>query len=113
MDLSPSWEAANCAANSETSQHFVEPEGSLPRSQEPSTGPYPQPYRVHTTPPYLSKIHFNIVHHLRLTFASGVFPSGFPTSILYAFVSLPFMLHALSPFILLDSPITDVIFRPV
>jgi hypothetical protein len=27
---------------SRTSQHFMEPEGSLPRSQEPSTSPYPE-----------------------------------------------------------------------
>jgi hypothetical protein len=41
-------------------QHFLEPEGSIPCSQEPSTGPYPKPYQ--STPSHLSKIHFNIVH---------------------------------------------------
>jgi hypothetical protein len=40
MELSPSWEAANCAA---TFQHFMKPDGSLPCSQQPSTGPYPEP----------------------------------------------------------------------
>jgi hypothetical protein len=30
---------------SRTFQHFIELEGSLPRSQEPSTGPYPEPDR--------------------------------------------------------------------
>jgi hypothetical protein len=44
MELSRSWEAANCAATQEIqSQHFIKPEGSLPCSQEPFTGPYPEP----------------------------------------------------------------------
>jgi hypothetical protein len=43
MELSPSGGAANSAATQEFPQHFMEPEGSLPRSQEPSTGPYPEP----------------------------------------------------------------------
>jgi hypothetical protein len=43
--MSPSWEAANCAAIQEIPKNFKEPEGSSPCSQEPSTGPYPKPDR--------------------------------------------------------------------
>jgi hypothetical protein len=42
----------------------MEPEVSIPCSQEPSTGPYPELYQsnpIHSIPSYLSKIHFNIV----------------------------------------------------
>jgi hypothetical protein len=39
----------------------MEPNGSLPRSQEPSTGPIiSQINLIHTIPSYLSKIHFNM-----------------------------------------------------
>jgi hypothetical protein len=38
-ELSPSWEAANCAAIQEIVSNFKEPEGSSSCSQEPSTGP--------------------------------------------------------------------------
>jgi hypothetical protein len=42
------------------SQHFLEPEDSLPYSQEPSTGPYPESDQSsHPTP---HKINFNTVH---------------------------------------------------
>jgi hypothetical protein len=37
-----------------TSQHFMEPEGSIPYSQEPSTGPYPEPYQSNPHHPILS-----------------------------------------------------------
>jgi hypothetical protein len=39
----------------------MKPESSLPCSQEPSTGPYSEPDQsnpYHTSPSYLSKIHF-------------------------------------------------------
>jgi hypothetical protein len=43
MQLSPSWEAANCAAIQEIPSNFKEPECLLPCTQELSAGPYPKP----------------------------------------------------------------------
>jgi hypothetical protein len=37
-----------------TSQLFMEPEGSIPCSQEPSTGQYPEPYQSNPLHPILS-----------------------------------------------------------
>jgi hypothetical protein len=59
----------------------MEPEGSLPHSQEPVTFPCPEPSQ--SCPCALShflKIHFNrlLSSHLRLGLPSGFFPSGFP-----------------------------------
>jgi hypothetical protein len=47
-----------------TSQHFMEPEGPLPRLHEPSTSPYSEPDRSNPYHPILilSKIHFITVH---------------------------------------------------
>jgi hypothetical protein len=44
---------------------------------------------VHTNPLYVSKIHFNIVPHLRVCLPSGLSLSGFPIIILYAFFFSP------------------------
>jgi hypothetical protein len=40
----------------------MEPESSLPCSQEPSTGPYPEPDQSGPYRPILYKIYCNIVH---------------------------------------------------
>jgi hypothetical protein len=40
----------------------MEPESSLPHTQEPSTGPYPEPDQSGPYHLILSKIYFNIVH---------------------------------------------------
>jgi hypothetical protein len=42
-EQSPSWEANQFADSQEIPRIFMEPEGSLPYSQETSTCPYPDP----------------------------------------------------------------------
>jgi hypothetical protein len=74
----------------------MEPEGSLPCSQEPSSGPYPEadwssPYNLNLSL-YITIL--MLFTHLRLCLSNDLFPSGFPTNILYAFLT-PFVLHAL------------------
>jgi hypothetical protein len=55
---------------SRISQHFIEPEGLLPCSQDPSTGPYPEPDQSSPYHPILI-----LFSHLRLGFLSGLLPS--------------------------------------
>jgi hypothetical protein len=43
MELGTTQEATSYVAYSTVSQHFVEPKGSLPHSQELFICPYPQP----------------------------------------------------------------------
>jgi hypothetical protein len=51
MELSTTWEPTS---HLRTSQHFMEPRGSLPHSQEPTTGSYPVPDQSSPHPPVLS-----------------------------------------------------------
>jgi hypothetical protein len=52
----PFLRSCQLCSHSGTSQHFTEPEGSLPRSQEPSTGPYPEPDRSNPHHPILPNL---------------------------------------------------------
>jgi hypothetical protein len=61
----PFLRSCQLCSHSRPSQDFMEPEGSSPCSQDPSTGPCPESDRSsphHTIPSYLSKIYFNIAH---------------------------------------------------
>jgi hypothetical protein len=72
-------------------------EGSLPCSQEPSTGPYLKPDQIHTIPLYLSKIHFSIIHPPTSwsVFLVVSFLLAFPQISYMHSSSLSFLLHAL------------------
>jgi hypothetical protein len=48
-------------SHSRISQHFMEPEGSLPCSEEPSFSPCHEPNESDPYRPILSEIHFNVI----------------------------------------------------
>jgi hypothetical protein len=59
----------------------AESEGSSPYSQEPATGPYPEPNESNLHTPSQSPILIPS-SHVRHGLQSGLYPSGFPTKIL-------------------------------
>jgi hypothetical protein len=81
----------------------METEGSLPCSQKPVTGPYPKPDEfIRNIPFYFSMIYLVLSSHLLLGPPRGLFPTGFPTETLYAFLFCPFCTTIPTHLILLD-----------
>jgi hypothetical protein len=65
MELSLSWEAASCAATQEISDVLRNPKFHYRVHKNPTLFPIlSQISPVHTTPTYLSKTHFSIIHPL-------------------------------------------------
>jgi hypothetical protein len=70
MELSPSWEAANCAAAEELPSILWNPKVHYYVHKSPSLVPLlNQMDPVQTIPSYLSKIHF-IINHLLTSWSS-------------------------------------------
>jgi hypothetical protein len=87
----------------------MEPQNFLPCSQGLATSPIlSQINPVHILPPYFPKIHSNIVYPSTPGLLCGLFPSSFPTKVLYAFLISP--MHATCAAHLILDLITLIIF---
>jgi hypothetical protein len=85
MKLS-AWEANSYSASQKKNSYFMEPEGSLPRSQEPETFSFASARSIQSRPSKPTSLRSVSVSsfHLRLSLPSSLFRSGFPTKTLYA-----------------------------
>jgi hypothetical protein len=78
----------------------MEPESSLPCSQQPNTGPYPEPGESSTPSHITFNILIKFIQNMLLRLPKCVFHSGFQTKILYSFlISLK---RSIFPVILFD-----------
>jgi hypothetical protein len=96
MELNPFWEGASCVATQELPNILWNPNVHYPVHKSPPLAPIlSQVNPVHTTPSISPRSILILSTHLRLGLPSDLFPSSFPTNILYAFTFFPFVLHAL------------------
>jgi hypothetical protein len=90
-----SWEAASCAATQELPTVLWDPQVHHRVPKSPPLVPIlSQINPVHTAPSYL-RYTLILYTQLRLDLPSDLFPPGFPTNILHAFLFSPFVLNAL------------------
>ena len=82
----------------------MEPEGSLPHSQVPTTCPYPKPARSGPYPhiPFPEDTSLILSSHQRLDLPSALFPPGLHTKTQYTPRLSPIRAKCLPNFILLD-----------
>jgi hypothetical protein len=72
--------------------NFMEPKGPSSCTQNPPTGPYPEPVqsRPHTHGLLLLRSILILSSHLHLDLTSDLFPSGFP---IYTFLCISYLHH--------------------
>jgi hypothetical protein len=101
MELSPSWEAANCAATQELRSVLWNPKVHYSVHKSPSLVPIPSQINpIYTIPAHLPKIHFKIVHPP--TSWSSQWSPSFRLSHQY-----PTCIAPLPPFVQHDLPISS------
>jgi hypothetical protein len=82
------WRGHQLCSHLIVSQHYMEPEGSIPHSQEFSTCPYPEPDQSspHHPNPTSPRSILILSTHLHLGLPIGLLPSGLPTNNLCTFL---------------------------